>query len=198
MNETIEIPKEWIMLDKYNFKILVLIVVLADNNRAFRGKISEFCNELCIQSSSRNMENIKNSLQFLEQQGYIKIIQDKLIYTITLSDNANKNKKIISIKKIYYKLLKDNYNRSWENILKVFMYLLDLDINDNIRTYKEIAEETNCSVSTIKNAVKRICSIEFPLLSINKEVIKEKYIDCTGEKHFFNVGTRYEQGIAFR
>ena len=55
MEEELEFFEEWLSLEKYHFKILTMITVLADNKRAFRGKLSDLCQNLSIQNSSVNI-----------------------------------------------------------------------------------------------------------------------------------------------
>ena len=81
--QELEFLEEWFLLEKYEFKVLTIITVLSDNRRAFRGKLNDLCNELSISACSKNKDKLKNSLTFLEQNGYIKIIEDKGIYTIS-------------------------------------------------------------------------------------------------------------------
>ena len=50
--EEIEFCEEWLTLKKYYFKILTMVTVLADNQKAFRGKLKDLCDSLDIQSSS--------------------------------------------------------------------------------------------------------------------------------------------------
>lgn len=87
MEEEIEFLEEWLALEKYNFKIITMITVLADNQRAFRGKLSDLCQSLSIQASSPNLKNIKAALAYLENNGYINIMIDKDIYTISLAND---------------------------------------------------------------------------------------------------------------
>ena len=65
MIDTIQIAEEWLELKKYDFKILVITTVLADEKRAFRGKLSVLCEYLEIGNSSANKNKIKSSEQFL-------------------------------------------------------------------------------------------------------------------------------------
>ena len=75
--QELEFLEEWFLLEKYEFKVLTIITVLSDNKRAFRGKLNDLCNELSISACSKNKDKLKNSLTFLEQNDYIKVIDDK-------------------------------------------------------------------------------------------------------------------------
>lgn len=71
--EELEFLEEWFLLKKYEFKLLTIITILSDNKRAFRGKLSDLCNELSISNCSKNKETIKNSLLFLKKMITLKL-----------------------------------------------------------------------------------------------------------------------------
>ena len=140
--EELEFCEEWLTLKKYYFKILTMVTVLADNQKAFRGKIKDLCHSLDIQSSSANIQKIRESINFLAENDYIKVIVDNNIYTISLAHAAEKSKKVIKIKKTWYKLIRESEGTaSWENTLKVFLVITELAAGDVIK-YTEIAEKT--------------------------------------------------------
>lgn len=198
MEEELEFFEEWLMLEKYNFKIITMITVLADNQRAFRGKLSEFCQNLSIQSSAANIKNIKAALAYLQENRYINIMVDKDIYTISLAKAAEKCKNIIKIKRTWYKLIRETKSTAaWESVLKVFLVLLEQPQGKNkVITYEQIGALINCSKATVERAVKTICSIDFKDFKFQKDVIKEKYDTANGKAHK-TIGTIYIQGINF-
>lgn len=65
-------------------------------------------------------------------------------------------------------------------------------IPDNIVTYKQIGELTNCSTSTVSRAIKSITNMNFEYFGISAKPIKKK---C-GET-YITIGTIYEQGLWF-
>lgn len=198
MEEELEFFEEWLILEKYNFKILTMITVLADNQRAFRGKLSDFCQNLSIQTSSLNIKNIKAALVYLEENRYINIMIDKDIYTISLAKAAEESKNIIKIKKAWYKLIRETKSTAaWESVLKVFLVLLEQPQGKNKAiTYEQIGAMVKCSKATVERAIKTICSIDFKDFKFQKDVIKEKY-DTENGKAYKTLGTVYIQGINF-
>jgi hypothetical protein len=55
-----EFEFEWLLRQKYEFKILTLIAVLADNNLAYRGTLKDMCEFFGVKSGdSTNNKNIK-------------------------------------------------------------------------------------------------------------------------------------------
>ena len=195
MEEILEFSTECLSLEKYHFKILTMITVLADSKAAFRGKISDLCHSLSIQTSSGNITKIKSSLDFLTKSNYINILVDKDIYTVTLTKAAESNKNIIKIKNAWYKLIKETPSEAaWENMLKVFLVLIELpSCEDKPITYKEIGDIIKCSKSTVQRAVKTICNIDFKDFKFIKDVKKERLNDGS----YRTTGTIYTQGIFF-
>lgn len=172
--QELEFLEEWFLLEKYEFKVLTIITVLSDNRRAFRGKLNDLCNELSISACSKNKDKLKNSLTFLEQNGYIKIIEDKDIYTISLAHAAEKSKNIIKIKKAWYEIIKNaDCEASWESLLKVFLTVLELS-QDQIYTYNKIGKMTNLSKSTVERCVKTIKKLKFDNIAIKVDLITLK------------------------
>lgn len=172
--QELEFLEEWFLLEKYEFKVLTIITVLSDNKRAFRGKLSDLCNELSISNCSKNKETIKNSLLFLEKNDYIKVIIDNDIYTISLARAAEKSKNIIKIKKAWYEIIRNaDCEASWESLLKVFLKVLELS-QDKIYTYEQIGKLTNLSKTTVERCVKTIKKLKFDDKMIKIEPIRTK------------------------
>ena len=193
MIDTIQIAEEWLELKKYDFKILVITTVLADEKRAFRGKLSVLCEYLEIGNSSANKNKIKSSLTFLEENNFIKTIVDKDVYTISLSKSIENTKHIISIKKAWYKLIRNNSgDASWENVLKVFLKIIELR-NDQLITYQEIGDALGIKVNTVANCIKAIEKINFEdFISRSNTHIKRRE-DGT----YVTLGKTYEQMMAW-
>lgn len=195
MEEEIEFLEEWLSLKKYHFKILTMITVLADNKRAFRGKLSDLCQNLSIQNSSVNIAKVRTTLVSLAEDNYINTIIDKDIYTISLTKAAEKSKNVIKIKRAWYKLIRETESTAaWESVLKVFLVLIELPQGkDRTITYEEIGNTIKCSKSTVERAVKTICSIDFKDFKFQKETVKERLKNGS----YRTIGTIYKQGIYF-
>lgn len=145
-------------------------------SKATRNKL---CSELSICTCSKNKDKLKNSLTFLSKNDYIKVIEDKGIYTISLAHAAEKRKNIIKIKKAWYEIIKKaDCEASWESLLKVFLTVLEL-AQDQIYTYNKIGKMTNLSKSTVERCVKTIKKLKFDDTVIKVTLIKSK--DSKGE-----------------
>lgn len=195
LNQELEFPEEWLSLSRYQFKIVALATVLADDKKAYRGTLSDLCDCLGIGNFSANKVKIRGLLQDLEANEYIKLIEDKGIYTISLAASIQKSKKITKIKKAWYELIKEKSNNgapSWENTLRVFLILIDMT-TIKITTYNEIGKRLGLSKSTIQNCVKVLKKIKFDDFAIETRVIKEKLDN--GE--YRTIGQEYMQVVNF-
>lgn len=181
--QELNIYKEWIKLDKYDFRILIIILIMSNNKINLKCKISDFCNELNIKSSSTNRNKIKLSLYSLKEMNYIKLNINKTKYIISINNHIFNNENIIKIDKKWYEKIKNDNKNSWENKLKVLAYILSLEKNIPT-TYNKISKFIKCSISTVQNSIKYICNTNFNGMVIKKEIIKEDYIDDNG-KNFF-------------
>ncbi|MBO5083130.1 MAG: hypothetical protein J6C06_11055 [Lachnospiraceae bacterium] len=189
----LEFTEDWLPLEKCNFRILTMISVLADNHRAYRGTLKELCTELGIGNSSTNIQGIKNSLTFLENNNYIKVVKDNTRYTISLSFSAEKDKNIIKIKKEWYKLIREcNSDTSWENILKVFLLIYPINNNKPIK-YTEMAKELNVSSQVISRSVRALQRIKFDdwTFVVSTVTIKDE------EGSYHTIGQTFEKMITF-
>ena len=148
--------KEWLKLEKYNFKLLTLVAVLAQNHLAYRGTVAEMCDYLGIDNQTKNRRAITTAIAQLEEKGMVKTILDNnKVYTITLSVKAEKKKDVIVIQKKWIEMVQGLKSRgvSWDNVLRVWLYLIANE--EEIITSKKIAADLGMS----KSMVDRITTI---------------------------------------
>lgn len=192
------INTDWLTVKNYEFKILVMVACLAENHLAYRGKLKDMCEFLGVKAVDTNRKKIKEAITALETKGDIKIIQDGQTWTLTLSVKAERKDKIKKIKNAYIRAIqsydpidKDNDSVSWENILKVLVYLWG--DKREIRRYAEIATALGITETTVKRAVKALVNIEFNDLSVKKKLAWFK----TNDGDFKVIGNKYEVGYKF-
>lgn len=192
--EELEFLSEWLCIDSYPFKILAITTILADNQRAYRGTLSEFCESMDIQPSSVNKNKIKATLKFLADTDYIKLIVDQNIYTVSLAAAVEKKPEIIKIKKAWYTLIRKNSGKvAWGNTLKVFLSLLEIS-PDEVTTYKKIGSQLKLSASTVDRCIKILCSIDFGDFQFIKTIHNQK----GDNDNYFCIGQTYEKAIFFK
>ena len=132
--------KEWLKLEKYNFKLLTLVAVLAQNHLAYRGTVAEMCDYLGVDNQTKNRKAITTAITQLEKKGMVKTILDGKVYTITLSVKAEKKKDVIVIQKKWIEMVQGlTTGVTWDNVLRVWLYLIANE--EEIITSKKIAAD---------------------------------------------------------
>lgn len=191
------INTDWLTVKNYEFKILVMVACLAENHLAYRGKLKDMCEFLGVSNQTNNREKIKEAITALENKGDVKVIQEGQTWTITLSVKAEKKQKIINIKNAYIQAIQ-NYEPeekddsiSWENVLKVLVYLC-ADKRE-IKRYDEIGKALGIAEKTAKKAIKALININFSDLSVTRKLAWFK----NNEGDFKVVGNKYEVGYKF-
>lgn len=154
-NQELEFEADWLRADKVEFKLLTMITVLADNNLAYRGTLSDMCSFFGLATrNSRTNEQLKNAIAALDASGFIHTIQDGNTWTLTLARKAEKRSKVIRIKREWYEIAKNYKNPAnsvdWIQVLKLWLYLIDNQ--EPILKTSEIAAALNVSVSVVKKA----------------------------------------------
>ena len=204
IEDNINISKEWLQeIEDYSLKILLLTSVLADNSLAFRGTLKTMCEWLGIKSCSINNSKIKEALQNLSKNGYIFYKVEGRTHHVSISNKGMKDRKIYKVRKIWIEAFK-NYNEiadksvsvDWLKILRVFIYLYYLK-PDEIVTLEQIAEITEISKETARKAVIAILACDLKGISIEKEIIKDKYIDDNGNVQWRTKGQQFSVYINF-
>lgn len=194
LNKEATIDQEWVAVENYEFKILVMIACLAQEKLAFRGTLKDMCEFLGVCENTNNKANIKKAIQQLEQKKDIAIFRQGNTWTLTLTISAERKPKIIRIKNEYinaiktYKAENKNDRVGWENILKVLVYLWDT--HSESHTYNEIANATKVSESTVQRAVKALTNINFTDMDIKKKVAWYKNFNGQWQSS----GTKYQVG----
>lgn len=140
--------KEWLKLEKYNFKLLTLVAVLAQNHLAYRGTVAEMCEYLGVDNQTKNRRAITTAIEQLEKKGMVKTILDGKVYTITLSVKAEKKKDVIVIQKKWIEMVQGlKGGVSWDNVLRVWLYLIANE--EEIITSKKIAVDLGMKKSMV-------------------------------------------------
>lgn len=192
------IDADWLTIKNYEFKILVMVACLAENHLAFRGKLKDMCEFLGVKAIQSNRDKIKEAISALEAKGDIKKLVEGQTWTLTLSVKAERKQKIIRIKNAYINAIKayepidkDNDSVSWENILRVLVFLCA--DKTEVRRYNEIGKILGIGESTAKRAVRALINIDFNDLSVKKKLAWYK----NNDGDFKVIGNKYEVGVSF-
>ena len=190
---------EWLQVKNYELKILILTSILAENNLAYRGTLSNICEWLGVKSYNRTNEKIKEAISSLQSQGYLFYKLDGRTYTLTISEKGMKQKQIVKIRKAWIAAFKaykaDNNSIDWIKILKVFVYLYSRQ-GSSLITRDIIASDLNISTSTVTKAVKAICECDLSGIKVTKETVKERY-KTAKNVYYYNLGSDISFYIMF-
>ncbi len=135
--------------------------MLADNHLAYRGTLADMCIFFGVAADNRRVKaSIKDAIAALETNGFIKSLQDGAVWTLTLTRRAERKNSIIKIKREWYEVARAYHNPNnsldWINLLKVWLYLIDLPLECLI-TSKQIADALDVSESVVKRVKSALC-----------------------------------------
>jgi hypothetical protein len=149
-----------------------MVAALAENHLAYRGKIKDMCEFLGVSNQTNNTKKIKDAIEALEKSGDVKVIRDGHTWTITLSVKAERKSKIIKIRNGWIKAIQqyqcaEGKSVSWENILKVLVYLCA--DNTEVKRYDMIGKALNISADAAKRAVWALDGIDFGDIEVKRK-----------------------------
>ena len=205
-NDTIDISKDWVTIEDYQFKILILVTVLAQNNLAYRGTLTNMCEWLGIANAPKNTKGIKEAIEELEKKQYIFYHKEGQTHHISITNKGLKNKTSVKVRRQWIKTIKEfniaknsKVNRNWDTMTKALIIILykleemkeDLNIYDGIIiTMKELGNEINKSEATAGKVANNLTECNFEDgLKITKDtqyIIKDK---ADGTKNIKAIGS---------
>ncbi len=178
-NDLIPFSTEWLNVEDYEFKLLVLTSVLAENNLAYRGTLKAISEWLGISPCAKNNAKIKEAINSLCEKGYLFYKLDGRTWTLTISEKGMKDKQIVNVRKIWVNVIKefksDYYKVSWIKVLKVFIYVYSIKEGTLIKT-DNIATDLGISKSTVSTALRALENINFPKLVFCRNKIKDTIV----------------------
>lgn len=168
MDGFITFYREWLPLDKKEFRILAM---LADKGE-YRGNLTPLCDYFSLSRQQRNRNVLRTSIEQLAASGFITYTVTGRTYSIQAIPKAT----AITIPREWLLRLKahdySSEDVAWEQVLKVLLWIYDND--EPIVTNRTIAEDLQISVSTIGYA-KNVLQYEYE--AINRRKVSEKIGD---------------------
>lgn len=203
--EEITVCKEWVTIEDYEFKILILTSMLAENNLAYRGTLTNMCEWLKIANAPKNTKRIKEAIAELEKKGYIFYHKEGQTHHISITNKGLKDKRIVKIKKSWVKTIQEynkasngNINRSWDIMTKCLVTILDIlqEHREDFEWYEgiiitmaELGKEINRSEVTTGKIAKALTECNFEDgLKITKDTIY-RVKDKQGKKEIRSIGS---------
>ena len=199
-DDEFEFSKEWITSTDYELKVLMLIVILAENNLAYRGTLTTMCDWLNLTHHNNTYQRISEAIESLDRKQYVHHIQEGRIHTLSISNKGLKDKKSIKIRKAWIKTIRNyreeipdsNISVDWSKIVKVFIYCC-CDMRE-VRSNTNRATEMGISKDTFRRCLNVLKSLRFDGLQFNTRVVKHYDNESN---HWATVGSEISVGIVF-
>lgn len=148
-------------LNKDEFKILIMVLALKNNEGIYSGKLANMCEFLGVSRSSNKI--IKDAIEEMSKKDLLIYVVKGYTWTLIFNDKSLKDKTILDIDLAWldtikkYRADKKGYEVDWSNLLRVFIYLIDN--NNNVIDTEKIQTSTNLSASIVKKALAAINDI---------------------------------------
>lgn len=175
MDGKITLYREWLSLDKKQFRILAM---LADKGE-YTGNLSTLCDYFSLTRQQHNRNTLRTAIEQLAAAGYINYTTAGRTYHITAVPKAI----AITIPREWLqRLIAHDYSTedvAWEQVLKVLLWVCDN--KKPVIQNQMIADDLQVSVSTIGYA-KNV--LEYEYAAICRKKVSEKI----GDDFFRTIG----------
>lgn len=167
MKDYIVINYKWLQLQDYQFKMLILIKMLATDKEqiTYTGTLQDIRQWLHLTQNKKNNNAIIKAIEELKNNNIIDYIKTGRTYTITIIEKDTDNEKVIDkVKKewldniINYNI--NNNKRIIETMLKVLLYAYD-NKNGEYKTRGEISNILNITSNQLSNAINNLLNCHF-------------------------------------
>lgn len=176
-------------LNKYEFKILTMVLALKNDNKIYSGTLKDMCEFLGVSRNSNKI--IKDTIEEMSKKDLLIYVVKGYTWTLIFNDKSLKDKTILDMDLAWLDTIKKyradkNSSVDWSNLLKVFIYLIDN--NNNVINTGKIQASTNLSASIVKKA-----------LAVINDINKQGGFGCgfTVEREYYNNHTFSEKPQSF-
>ena len=155
---------------------------------------------MCNFLNTTHRENIKKAIYELQDKGLINASLDGYTWTISLTEiaeDSDENSITIDLDNFTaiqnYKAADPQNYVAWENILKVFIFLIFT--HEDILTYKIIATQLNLSIDVVRRCIVALDTIQFSgMIFFRKKVWKKSPVYNSKFPEFRVIGQRITLG----
>ena len=173
--------REWLPLDKKEFRILAM---LADHDGEYHGNLTDMCRYFSISAQQKTRTALREAIQTLTEHNFIESSLSGLTFHLRLIPTANE----ISLPRNWLTRLRQHkYSAdsvSWEVIVKVILWLEEN--GHDVITNQQIADELNISDSVIVSAKKVLYKDFDGLLRKRRCKIVNDEFRCIGQVHMLS------------
>ena len=168
MENEFMIKFDWLKLEDYQFRLLMLIKMLSNNKEqtTYTGTLQDMRNWLNLGQSQKNNNYIVNAINELKKNNIIDYTVKGRTYTIFIIDNEipEKDNIIDKIDKDWINIIRDynisNNKRIIGNMLKVLLYAY-YNTKGTYKTQEELGELLNLTYNQLKNATDNLKLCDF-------------------------------------
>jgi len=166
MHEYIVINYEWLQLKDYQFKMLILIKMLATDKEqiTYTGTLQDIRQWLHLGDNTKNNKGIKKAIEELSNSNIITYDLQGRTYNITIIDKAIDNKVIDKVKREWLDNIRnyniDNNKRLLETMVKVLLYAYN-NKNGDYNTRENISYILNITPNQLSNAIDNLQGCHF-------------------------------------
>ena len=175
MDDLITFYREWLPLDKREFRILAM---LADKGE-FSGNLSDLCDYFSLSRQQKNRNALRAAIEQLTTTGFITCEITGRTYHLQAIPKVTE----IQIRREWFLRLKSHdyssENVAWEQVLKTLLWVLQN--KEPIVQNRMIEKDLKISISTI-GCAKNVLQREYE--AITRKKVSEKY----GEDLFRTIG----------
>lgn len=167
MQDYIIVNYNWLKLQDYQFKIIVLIKMLATDKeqRTYTGTLQDIRQWLHLTQNKKNNDKITQAIEELKNNNIIDYTLKGRTYTITIIEKATDNEIIIdNIKREWLENIRNyvivNNKRIIEPMLKVWLYSYN-NTKGDYNTISNIGEILNLTSNQVRNAIDNLLNCSF-------------------------------------
>lgn len=167
MEDYIILNYNWLKLKDYQFKILILIKMLASDKEqiTYKGTLKDMREWLHLSQNKKNNDKIIQAIEELKNNNIIDYIKTGRTYTITIIEKATDNEKVIEqVKKEWLYNIRtyniDNNKRIIETMVKVLLYAYN-NKNGEYNTRENIGYILNITTNQLDNAINNLLNCHF-------------------------------------
>lgn len=194
--ELLSIPKDWVLLDNWQLKVYLMLLL---NNNEYIGNLSKLSELLDIKPHATNNLLITHALSLLSNDNYIKYSVKGRTYSIAINKEYIESIETFKVYKQWIKtllnykeLIKKDISISEINLIRVFLYLY-CEKNGSIETMNQRGDALWLSKRTVIRASNIINQLHFSNLAITKRIDRRK--DDIG--HWYCTGTEVQKWMTF-
>lgn len=177
----ISVEKSWVGIGRYEFNILIYLLLNAD--KTFRGTYTRLLNYMDIKNDSRNREQLKKGIEGLVSKKICYSFVDEDVVVIILRRQAEINGLLFDseMAKISNEIAK-TVKTNWTNVVKVWLACRIIVAENSTLTNQLLSQITGLSAKTCDKCLKGLISED--ILRTKKVYIRDldkQFVQCLGK-----------------